>query len=75
MITFKEKDYILYEGHIIDEKEADRIYTQYHEILSQKQGSGAVSGGVSANVSDTESVQNNESSQASNTSGNGTSAG
>ncbi len=66
VITFKETDYILYEGYIIDEKEADRIYTQYHEILSQKQGSAA----GSACVSDTESVQNNESSQASNLSGN-----
>lgn len=34
VITFKNRDYLLYEGRIIDEREADRIYTQYHEILS-----------------------------------------
>jgi|Transcript_43896 hypothetical protein len=36
VITFKGRDYLLYEGRIIDEREADRIYTQYHEILSHK---------------------------------------
>lgn len=34
VITFKNRDYLLYEGRIIDEREADRIYTQYHEIFS-----------------------------------------
>jgi hypothetical protein len=34
VITFKNRDYLLYEGRIIDEREADRIYTQYHEILT-----------------------------------------
>jgi len=38
VITFKNRDYLLYEGRIIDEREADRIYTQYHEILTQKKG-------------------------------------
>jgi len=27
VITFKNRDYLLYEGRIIDEREADRIYT------------------------------------------------
>lgn len=36
VITFKNRDYLLYEGRMMDEREADRIYTQYHEILSQK---------------------------------------
>ena len=27
VITFKNRDYLLYEGRIIDESEADRIYT------------------------------------------------
>jgi hypothetical protein len=27
VITFKDRDYLLYEGRIIDEAEADRIYT------------------------------------------------
>ena len=31
IITFKGRDYLLFEGRIIDEKEADRIYTLYHE--------------------------------------------
>lgn len=34
VICFKGRDYLLYEGRIIDEREADRIYTQYHEILT-----------------------------------------
>lgn len=34
VITFKNRDYLLYEGRIIDESEADRIYTQYHEMLT-----------------------------------------
>ena len=33
VITFKNRDYLLYEGRIIDEKEADRIFTLYHELL------------------------------------------
>ena len=36
VITFKNRDYLLYEGRIIDEREADRIYTQYHESLTFK---------------------------------------
>lgn len=36
VITFKNRDYLLYEGRIIDESEADRIYTAYHEMLTQK---------------------------------------
>ena len=36
VITFKNRDYLLFEGRIIDEREADRIYTQYHEILHKK---------------------------------------
>ena len=34
VITFKNRDYLLYDGRIIDEREADRIYTQYHENLT-----------------------------------------
>ena len=45
VITFKNRDYLLYEGRIIDEREADRIYTQYHEILSQKK---TTTGGAAA---------------------------
>ena len=33
VLTFKNRDYLLYEGRIIDEREADRIYTQYHELM------------------------------------------
>jgi len=36
VITFRDRDCLLYEGRIIDEKEADRIYTQYYKMLYQK---------------------------------------
>lgn len=41
VITFKNRDYLLYEGRIIDEREADRIYTQYHESLTYKKNQAA----------------------------------
>ena len=30
-VNFKNRDYLLFEGRIIDEREADRIYTIYHK--------------------------------------------
>ena len=64
VITFRDRDYLLYEGRIIDEKEADHIYTQYYKMLYQKQknqNSGAAFGNEAEN--------NNEASNTSDSSG------
>ena len=58
----------MYEGRIIDEREADRIYTQYHELLSQKAQSkataqAAVSASKDASQSDNDPSCGNEGSQ------------
>lgn len=63
IITFKNRDYLLYEGRIIDEDEADRIYTFYHELLSQKQGKALVKG--ASGESEMATNVNNENSHAS----------
>ena len=57
---------MIYERRIIDEREADRIYTQYHEILMNKK---AAKEGT-ASMSDT----NNDESNASGLSGSNTPA-
>ena len=41
VLKFKNRDYLLYEGRIIDEREADRIYAQYHELLLQRKQKAA----------------------------------
>ena len=64
VITFRDRDYLLYEGRIIDEKEADHIYTQYYKMLYQKQknqNSGSAFGNEAEN--------NNEASNTSDSSG------
>lgn len=61
---------MLYEGRIIDEREADRIYTQYFEILSQKKKGGGSSAAQVKDNSESASVVNNEGSHTSNLSGN-----
>lgn len=36
VITIKGRKYLIYEGRIIDEREADKIYKLYHDLISSK---------------------------------------
>ena len=74
VITFKNRDYLLYEGRIIDEREADRIYTQYHELLSQKAQSQATAQAAAA-VSKDNSLSDNDPSCGNESSHNAVSSG
>lgn len=36
IITIKGRKYLIYEGRVIDEREADKIYKLYHDLIAQK---------------------------------------